>query len=277
MRIYVHIPAYQSKPFVLYGFQSWPIFDQTKDIFYTFNPDNKFFAIDNDQSFLELSPQEFESCQRINDNIICKEGNIISKGVRKSCLNSLFNSDFQSALAVCKISVEKTSERVISLKNNQFVSISKNPISVEMKCSNGTKIHFQIPPNAKFTLQPQCYLETKLFRIFGSIQSDHSLVSHYTWPLDSLSDIFKDLDRVAIENMIQVITNKTLPPVNANILKALNDMNQSHTYTFVSQWPFLSVSSVTIFLFVLLAIGSLIMCVRKCKKVDYKNVNQQNS
>ena len=254
------------------------MYNHALDSFYIFSPDKKYLAIDEDQNYISLSNEQFQTCQHINHYLVCQDINVIYKPQKESCLTALFHSNFKSALGICNVEIRNTVETVIPLKNNRFVSVSKVPVSVYIHCTNGTSRNFQLPKLSQFSLPSQCYLDFPLLKVFSSINFNGEVsISHYSWPTLFFDEFLKGLDHSAVEDLVKFMSNKTLPPVNANVLKALNEVNKSKKLVFFSDWPFLSLTSISIFTLLLLLILLFIFCCLKtCKKPNntYRSVNQ---
>lgn len=243
IRLYVHINAFSGSPLDLYKYHPWPL-SAPNGLSVLVSPDHQFLAVnDDDGTYVELRNGDLHTCQKFHGFFVCPHIQVVSKRKRKSCLSSLFYSEFNNTMNYCPVKLLPHSDVVLPLDNNAFISRTQNPVSVRQQCNNGSVSHFQLATTAKIVVDSECFLDLPDFRLYSLSGINHNYdLNHYTWPLN-FTEMFNGTDPAQMSQLLHDIKKTALPPNDPHVLNALHRLEATSPSAYVTHWPFLTVAA----------------------------------
>ena len=98
----------------------------------------------NHRHVLQLSTVDLIGCHKINSIYLCERNGAVNKYPEDTCLGALYHQKFSAAKRLCQFSLEPAREYVYPLLNNWFLIHLLEPLTVALKCANGTQMEWYL-------------------------------------------------------------------------------------------------------------------------------------
>ena len=199
----LHVPM-MPKESVLRLFRLHPFpLPLTSDHFLIPDVKNDVLAVSSTDQRLhvQLSSIDLMGCHRMNQLFLCDQFGVLSKKFNKTCLGALYMQNFKSAQKICEFNIEPVSEQVYPLRKNRFLIYLPAPLTVPVKCVNGTKTEKHLSAGSQtFTLSSGCEAQFLDHLVLSDLNIKMPTdVLHFTWDWVPADLFDEEVDQVAPE------------------------------------------------------------------------------
>ena len=88
----------------------------------------------NDHDHQIMSENELQRCHKIRDHYLCGQHRMFLKGLKTSCLGSIYAHEFGSAANRCNLHQSTAIEEAFQTGNGEFRIMIPNPLLAQMRC-----------------------------------------------------------------------------------------------------------------------------------------------
>ena len=160
----VHVPMAPRKSLLrLFRLHPFPL-PVFEDNFMVPKVNHDVLAISNTENrqHLQLSSADLQSCRKLGTHYLCDQFGVQHKGFDNSCLGALYGQNFEDARKMCEFTIEPATERIYSLRQNQYMVYLTTPMTVPLTCRDPhTKETYSMEKHLargaqQFQLHPGC-------------------------------------------------------------------------------------------------------------------------
>ena len=161
------------------------------------NVKNDILAISStkDRLHVQLSAADLAGCHEIGGTYLCNQFGVLYRNFSNTCMGALYDQKFDTAKILCEFTIEPVTDRVYSLRKNQFVIHLSNPITVPITCQGdktgktSTEKHLGRGPQT-FTLPSGCTAQFQDHVVYSDMTIKMpSETLHFEWKWQAL-DMF---------------------------------------------------------------------------------------
>ena len=100
---------------------------------------NDILAISNTEARLhvQLSSADLMGCHKLGTIYMCDQFGVLYRNFSNTCMGALYDQKFEAAKTLCEYHLEPLSERIYSLRKNQFILYLTQAITVPVTCQGG--------------------------------------------------------------------------------------------------------------------------------------------
>ena len=201
-QVLIHLPVARADAVLdLYQSVALPI-PVHKDLQLSISNPKDIIAVNQDRSkFMTMSGSDLAACDTIGELYTCSNNNVAIKTDMKlqnkdsdMCLMAVFRQNVEAIKAMCSWNVAVVETAAVQLSPRKFVTYNKLRSDATITCpskqAKDRKKHFTASGVSTLNVDPDCYVETKRFILYGA--DDHlerEFDVSWQWPDHDFKDI----------------------------------------------------------------------------------------